>query len=275
MEQFCIGFIGAGAMAEALISGIIEAKLCKPCNIWVTNKSNVERLQNLCARWGVNAATGKREVLERASILVVAVKPKDVGPVLGEIAPLLEGLERKLVISVAAGIPIRTFENALPEGTAVVRAMPNTSCRVLESATAVARGNYVTNAHMAATERLFSCVGKVVEVQESMLDAVTGLSGSGPAYVYLLAEALIEAGLHLGLPHDITSTLALQTLYGAAKMLKETGQHPEVLRRQVTSPNGTTIAGLKALEEAGFTKALINAVQQATARSREMTQQFA
>lgn len=275
MGQFRMGFIGAGAMAEALISGIIEGKLCEPANIWVTNKSNAERLKDLNSKWGVNTTASKRELLEHTGVFVVAVKPKDVAAVLQEIQPILKGYEPRLVISVAAGIPIRTFESALPAGMPVIRAMPNTSCRVLESATAIARGTNATGVHMAAAKRLFSCVGKVVEVEEAMLDAVTGLSGSGPAYVYLMAEALIEAGLHLGLPQDITLTLASQTLYGAAKMLKETGQDPQVLRRQVTSPNGTTMAGLKALEEAGFTEALVNAVQRATARAREMTQQFA
>ncbi|MGB9868081.1 MAG: pyrroline-5-carboxylate reductase [Bacillota bacterium] len=272
-----VGFIGAGAMAESLISGIIGAGFCKPEQIWVTNRSNAERLKQLRQKWGVNTVPGKAELLRNSHVVVVAVKPKDVAVALQEMRPYVRqnGGPDQLIISVAAGIPIASLERALPSGTPVIRAMPNTSCKVLESATAIARGAHAQDHHMEQAKQLFSCVGKVVEVEENLLDAVTGLSGSGPAYVYLLAEALIEAGLKLGLPQDVTLTLASQTLYGAAKMLRETGESPSTLRKQVTSPNGTTMAALKALEEAGFTSALINAVQKATARARELAQQFA
>lgn len=275
--MYRVGFIGAGAMAESLISGIINAGFCRPEQIWVTNRSNAERLKQVKEKWGVNAVASKAELMANSDIVVVAVKPKDMAAALQEMRPHVrtENGEYQLVISVAAGIPIATVERALPDGVPVVRAMPNTSCKVLESATAIARGTHARDHHAEQARQLFACVGKVVEVDENLLDAVTGLSGSGPAYVYLLAEALIEAGLKLGLPQDVTLTLASQTLYGAAKMLKETGESPSALRRQVTSPNGTTMAALKALEEAGFTSALVTAVQKATARARELAQQFA
>ncbi|MGB9866514.1 MAG: pyrroline-5-carboxylate reductase [Bacillota bacterium] len=275
--MYTVGFVGAGAMAQSLISGVISAGFCKPEQIWVTNRSNAERLRQLKEKWGVNTVFGKAELMANSDIVVVAVKPKDMAVALQEMRPHVRsnGSADQLVISVAAGIPISSVERALPGGIPVVRAMPNTSCKVLESATAIARGTYTQDRHAEQARQLFACVGKVVEVDETLIDAVTGLSGSGPAYVYLLAEALIEAGLKLGLPQDVTLTLASQTLYGAAKMLRETGENPSVLRRQVTSPNGTTMAALKALEEAGFTSALVNAVQKASARARELAQQFA
>lgn len=266
-----IGFVGAGNMAAALVRGLLGERVVTPEQLWATNRSNDARLAALRDRHGIAVTRSKREIAGAASILVLAVKPRDMSEVLRE----LDGLVRAdhLVISVAAGIPLRTIEAALP-GAAVVRAMPNTSAAVQESATAVAAGAHAGPAHLATAETIFRAVGDVMTVDEDLLDVVTGLSGSGPAYVYRLIEAMIHAGTELGLEGPLARRLAIQTLVGAARMLETSREDPGALRERVTSPGGTTMAALRALEDRGFAAAIREAIGRAADRAREMSEEF-
>lgn len=267
-----MGFIGAGSMAEAMVAGLLAAGVTFAPSIVVTNRSRQDRLDSMALRWGVRTTRSKAEVCASADVLVLATKPADIPTVLEQLRGLVT--PRHLVVSVAAGIPCAALERGLGEGIPVVRAMPNTSCHVKESATAIALGRWAGEEHEQVATTIFSAVGEVVTVPEDWLDAVTGLSGSGPAYVYLLMEALTEAGVEVGLSPEVSRLLTRQTVLGAARMVLETGEDPALLRRKVTSPNGTTMAALRVLEEMGFVSALREAVRRATARSREMGQQF-
>ena len=249
--------VGGGRMGEALLGGLLAAGWD---GIGVVEKVDARR-DELAARFP--DVTVLRDV-EPADGAVVAVKPNDVRAA----CEALAGTKR--VLSIAAGVPIATLEAALGGGTAVVRAMPNTPALVGAGAAAIAGGTAATDDDLAWAESILGAVGEVVRVDEKLLDAVTGLSGSGPAYVFLVAEALIDAGVLNGLPRDVSVALATQTLLGAARLLAETGDAPEALRAQVTSPGGTTAAGLHALESAGVRAALLDAVTAATARSREL-----
>jgi len=263
-----LAFLGAGSMAEALIRGILGSGLAAPGEVRVTNRSNRARLDNLARVYGVTASAGKDQALAGAATVILATKPADALQCLEQARPYLSG--RPLLVSVVAGLGTATIEELVPEGTPVVRAMPNTSCSVGESATALAAGRWAAAEHLAVARRLFDVVGLVVELDENRLDAVTGLSGSGPAYVYLMLEALTEAGVALGLDTDVSYRLALQTIRGAAATAQITGESPAELRRKVTSPGGTTMAGLAALERAGFKQGLIEAVRRAAERSAEL-----
>ena len=265
-----IGFVGAGNMAAAMIRGLLSESVVEPDQLWATNRSNNVRLQGLRERYGVSVTRSKRELVHASSVLILAVKPRDMGDVLAELAGLVGG---RLVISVAAGIPLRTLESALGDAV-VIRAMPNTSAAVQESATALAAGASVTDAHLATAETIFRAVGDVITVDEELLDVVTGLSGSGPAYVYRLIEAMIHAGTELGLEAPLARRLAIQTLVGAARMLEESSEDPGELRRRVTSPGGTTMAGLRALEDRGFASAIREAIGRAAMRARELADEF-
>jgi len=268
-----MGFIGAGSMAEAMVAGLVSAGVTFAPSIVVTNRSRQERLDMLALRWGVRATRSKAEVCASSDVVVLATKPADIPTALEQLRGLVTG--RHLVVSVAAGIPCSLVEKGLGEGIPVIRAMPNTSCHVKESATAIARGRWSNDEHEEVARTIFGAVGQVVTVPEEWLDAVTGLSGSGPAYVYLLMEALAEAGVEVGLSPEVSRLLTRQTVLGAARMVLETGEDPALLRRKVTSPNGTTMAALKVLEEMGFVSALREAVRRATARSREMREELA
>jgi len=249
--------VGGGRMGEALVGGLLAAGWD---GIGVVEKIDARRAE-LGARFP--SITVLRDV-EPAEGAVVAVKPNDVR----DACIALGGTKR--VLSIAAGVPIATLEDALGAGTAVVRAMPNTPALVGAGAAAIAGGSAATDDDLSWAESVLGAVGDVVRVPESLLDAVTGLSGSGPAYVFLVAEALIDAGVLNGLPRDVSVSLATQTLLGAARLLAETGETPEALRAQVTSPGGTTAAGLRALESAGVRAAFLDAVSAATQRSREL-----
>ncbi len=266
-----IGFIGAGNMAEALIRGVLAQRVATPQQLWATNRSNHERLENVRRRHGITTTRQKAPLTEVASILIVAVKPKDMAGVLDELAGLVRA--DHLVISVAAGIPLRTMEEALP-GVSIVRAMPNTSAAVRESATVLAAGRHATEEHLRLAGALFRAVGDVVTVDENLLDVITGLSGSGPAYVYHLIEAMIQAGTELGLGEELARRLAVQTLVGAARMLAESSEHPGELRRRVTSPGGTTMAALRVLEDRGFAHAVREAIGRAAIRARELAEEY-
>ena len=263
-----IGIIGAGSMSEALIRGLCNSGV-SPNRIIVTNRSNRDRLEDLSRRFEIRNTRDKAGLIGESHVVVIAVKPKDVPALLGEIGSLLRA--GQVVISVAAGVQTSFIEDrVMARGVEVIRAMPNTSCLVKESATAVSRGSSAGEAAEQIARAVFSSVGKIVVVPEAMLDAVTGLSGSGPAYVYLMIEAMVEAGERMGLTLEVSRTLAVQTVFGAAKMLKDTGESPEYLRRRVTSPGGTTMAGLEVLAEKGFHQAVIQAISRATERSQEL-----
>ena len=267
-----IGFVGAGNMAGALVRGLVGNQVAAPAQIWATNRSSDERLAGLRDRYGITVTRRKRDLADAASLLILAVKPKDMAGVLDELAGLVRA--DHLVISVAAGIPLRSIEGAL-SGVPVIRAMPNTSAAVQESATALAAGIHADAAHLTAAEIIFRAVGDVITVDEDLLDVVTGLSGSGPAYVYRLIEAMIQAGTALGLDAPLARRLAVQTLVGAARMLETSSEDPGALRERVTSPGGTTMAGLRALEDRGFAAAIHEAIGRAADRAREMADEFA
>jgi pyrroline-5-carboxylate reductase len=261
-----IGFIGAGNTTEALIRGLRAAGV-EGGRIHVTTRSRVQRLEQLRAALGIVPAKDKAALAEAASILILAVKPQDLKDAMGQTAPLVT--PRHLVITVLAGVRCSTIEGYL-SGIPVVRAMPNLPMAVRASMTALAYGRSVTAEHRAVARALFDLVGQTVDVDEDLMDAVTALSGSGPAYVYLLMEALIDAALQVGFSLDTAKDMAVQTIYGTAKLVRETGADPADLRRRVTSPGGTTAAALAVLEERGFRAALIDAVLRATERAREL-----
>ena len=261
------GVIGAGNMAEALLRGLLGSGTLRSAQGVVTNKSNDERLARVARHWGVRTTRDKARLMAEGEIIILAVKPKDMSDVLHEIAPYAH--PHHLVISVAAGVPLEVIEQSL-DSVPVVRTMPNTSTAVGASATAICGGRYATAEHLDTTRALFEAVGRVVVVSEDFLDVVTGLAGSGPAYVYLLAEAMVEAGVRAGLSRDVALALVRQTVLGAGKMLTETEEDPQSLRRRVTSPDGTTMAGIQAMEDAGFREAVQAAIERATRRSREL-----
>ncbi len=267
MLEHTVGMIGAGNMAEALLRGAFDAGVLTPARCLVTNKSNDDRLARLGREWPVRTTRDKAFLVTESDVLILAVKPHDMPTVLSEIAP--HAAARHLVVSVAAGTSIAMIERRLG-GVPVIRAMPNTSTAVRASATALAAGSHATPHHLTIARALFEAVGWVGVVPETLLDVVTAVSGSGPAYVYALAEALVNSGERAGLPLDLARTLVAQTVLGAGKMLTETGDGPEVLRDRVTSPGGTTMAGLEALEQGGLRAAVDAAVTRAAHRARQL-----
>ena len=262
-----IGFLGTGNMAEALIKGLIAAGVVEPRQIHGSDPRQ-ERCELVRERYAIHATTSNAEVVQKSEIVVLSVKPQILPKVLDEIAPHLK--PSALVISIAAGVPVSAIEARLPEGTRVVRTMPNTPALVGAGATAIAAGQHAKDDDVEATRRIFDAVGMTVVLDESQLDAVTGLSGSGPAYVFLIIEALSDAGVKMGLSRYNAQALAAQTVLGSAKLLIETNEHPGRLKDMVTSPGGTAIAGLHTLEAGGLRTTLINAVEAATNRSREL-----
>jgi pyrroline-5-carboxylate reductase len=262
-----LGFIGAGNMGEALIKGLVEASIV-PADLVHVADVRRDRVEELARRHGIQSAANNLEVVERADVVILAVKPQIMDVVVRDIAPAVTS--RKLLISIAAGVPTARIRAALGKVVRLIRVMPNTPALVLEGATAIARGPGLEPGDLETAEEIFAAVGKVVVLEEEMMDAVTGLSGSGPAYVALVVEALADGGVRVGLDRATAMTLATQTVLGAAKLLRETGLHPGALKDMVSSPGGTTIAGVAALEEAGLRSALIRAVERATQRSREL-----
>jgi pyrroline-5-carboxylate reductase len=262
-----IAFLGSGNMAEALLKGLLAARSAAATDV-VCAEPRPERRADLEKRYGVAVTASNLEAVSRADLLVISVKPQVVDALLQEIGPAVDA--GKLVVSIAAGVPIAALAQKLRPGARIIRTMPNTPALVGAGATALARGGAATDADLRLAVTLFEAVGKAVVVDEHLLDAVTGLSGSGPAFVYLAIEALADGGVKAGLPRDVALTLAAQTVAGAARMVLETGEHPGRLKDQVTSPGGTTIAGVAALEAAGFRGALIAAVDAAARRSREL-----
>jgi len=259
-----VGFLGAGNMAGALIKGLCHATVVKPQSI-LASDVKPERLKQLEAAHGIRVTTDNHQLVRESDILVIAVKPQVVDKILSAIGAEIR--PETLVVSVAAGVPIEALESRLPKNARVVRAMPNTPATALAGATAISAGSHATDADMDAARALFEAVGRVVVLDENLLDAVTGLSGSGPAYVMLIIEALADGGVKMGLHRDTALLLAAQTVYGSAKLLLETGEHPGRLKDMVTSPGGTAIAGLHTLESGGLRTTLINAVETASLRS--------
>lgn len=264
MKTKTLGFIGGGNMAEALVKGLLHAQVMPPANIIVSDVKT-DRLAHFSEEHGVRSTQDNHGLVRECDVIVLAVKPQVIDKVLGLIgADVTSG---KLVISVAAGVPVSAIEARLPDGAHVVRTMPNTPATVQAGATAIAPGTHATEADLEVARALFSAVGRVVTLDESLLDAVTGLSGSGPAYVMLMIEALADGGVKVGLHRDTALLLAAQTVYGSAKLLLDTGEHPGRLKDMVTSPGGTAIAGLHTLESGGLRRTLIDAVEVATNRA--------
>jgi pyrroline-5-carboxylate reductase len=253
-------------MAEALIGGMLAVKLCLPDHIRVSDPI-AERLDVLKKKYGVQTGNSNREIAAWGDIVVLAVKPQVLDGVLKEVGA---ELAKALVVSIVAGVPISRIADACGRGARVIRAMPNTPALVQQGMTALAIGDGVQEKDVASVRGIFESVGKVVLVEERLMDAVTGLSGSGPAYVFLAIEALADGGVKMGVPRAIAEVLAAQTVLGAAQMVLETGQHPARLKDQVASPGGTTIAGLHRLEQGGLRATLIDAVEAATRRSQEL-----
>jgi pyrroline-5-carboxylate reductase len=262
-----IGFVGGGNMAEALIRGLLAAKLTAPGDILVSDVRE-DRLAQLTDTYGVRTTTSNAEVAGQTDIILLAVKPQIMGQVLDGLADVVT--EGQLIISIAAGVTTMAIAEKLRGPVRVIRVMPNTPALVLEGASALTRGSQATSDDLEVARHLFRAVGKVVVVDESLMDAITGLSGSGPAYIFLIIDALSDAGVKVGLSRDIAQLLAAQTVLGSARMLLETKKHPGELKDMVTSPGGTAIAGLHTLEQGGLRTTLINAVEAATKRSREL-----
>ena len=266
-----IAFLGAGNMAEALVKGLLGAGVAAPNEILCTDRRG-ERGPELTRRYGVRFTQSNVAAVKEAGIIVLSVKPQVMDKVLDEIGPLLDN--SKLVISIAAGVPLAAIERKVGHGVRIIRTMPNTPALVGAGATALSPGEHATEADLAQAKALFDAIGKSVIVDETLLDAVTGLSGSGPAYIFLIIEALADGGVKAGLARQQAMDLAAQTVYGSAKLLIETGEHPGRLKDQVTSPGGTAIAGLHTLEAGGLRTTLMNAVESATNRSRELGRKF-
>ncbi len=262
-----IAFLGGGNMAEALIKGILAAGVVKADRISATDVS-MDRLEYLKKTYGIIVQKGNRDAVLGADVVLLCVKPQVIDKVLEEIAPAADS--GKLIISIAAGITLGRIEKILTKGPRVVRVMPNTPALVLAGAAALAGGRHATTDDLALAQGIFDSVGRAVVVEEKLMDAVTGLSGSGPAYVFMIIDALSDAGVKVGLPRQLSLELAAQTVFGAAKMVIETREHPGKLRDMVTSPGGTTIEGLHALEKGKLRATLMNAVEAAAARSREL-----
>lgn len=271
MKNRRIAFLGAGNMAEALIKGLLRAGIARPEDIVATGR-RPERLEQVAKAFGVKVTQDNVAAARDADIVVLAVKPQAMGKLLTQVASAIDN--KKLVISVAAGVPIAALERKLGAGARIVRAMPNTPALVGAGACAVSGGEHATGQDVDDALALFRAVGTAVCVDEVLLDAVTGLSGSGPAYIFLVIEALSDAGVKVGLPRYTALELAAQTVLGSAKLLIETGTHPGSLKDQVTSPGGTAIAGLHTLEAGGLRTTLINAVEAATRRAKELGDQF-
>ncbi|KGN38167.1 pyrroline-5-carboxylate reductase [Knoellia subterranea] len=261
-----VAIFGAGVMGETLLSGLLRAG--RPADQLVITERRPERAAELTEKYGVRALSNV-EAAELADTLVLVVKPQDMGTLLDEISPHVA--EGNLVVSLAAGITTDYIERRLSDGRSVVRVMPNTPALVDQGMAAVSGGRHCVPEQLQHATELLAATGKVTEVPEKMLDAVTAISGSGPAYIFYVVEAMIEAGVVLGMPRATATELVTQTLFGAATMLRETGQHPTVLREQVTSPGGTTAAALRELDDHKVRAAFISAMEAAAVRSRELS----
>jgi pyrroline-5-carboxylate reductase len=262
-----IAILGVGQIGEALLAGLLSTGWRKPDEIVATVRRE-ERVQELQERHGVHATTSNIEAVRGAELVVIAVKPQDFDALLGEIGGILS--PEQTVLSIAAAVPTAVIEERVAPGVPVLRAMPNTPALVHEGVAGLCAGAHAGDDHLALAEDVLAHVGRVVRVPERYMDAVTAVSGSGPAYFALLAEAMIEAGILLGLSREDTTTLVVQTMLGTAKLLRDEKMHPVELREMVTSPGGTTIRAIRELEQAGVRAAFLNAIQAAMDRGREL-----
>jgi pyrroline-5-carboxylate reductase len=267
LKNKTVGFVGAGNMGEALIHGLLYGHLCRPEQI-VCSDVRPERLKFIRDTYGVRGTSHNTEVVKQSEIIVLSVKPQTMKQVIEEVSKYLDF--SKLIISIAAGVPLAAIESCSQKELKLVRVMPNICVSVREGASAIAGGKHITKEDLMIAKTIFDSVGKSVFIEENLLDAVTGLSGSGPAYIFLIIDALADAGVKMGLSRHDSLILASQTVLGAAKMLIETKEHPGKLKDMVTSPGGTAIAGLHTLEGGGLRTTLINAVEVATERSKAL-----
>ena len=265
-----IGFLGAGNMGEAMIKGLTQAGLVPAASIGATD-ARADRLDQMARQCGIRAFANNPALVAESDVIILAVKPQIMAPVLREIAAAVDGT--KLIISLAAGVATRTLREHLAKPARLIRVMPNTPALVLEGATAIARAEGLEEGDLEIAQALFGAVGRVVVLDEDHLDAVTGLSGSGPGYIAIVIEALADGGVKMGLDRATAMTLATQTVLGSARLILETGMHPGQLKDMVASPGGTTIAGIAALEDGGIRRTIISAVERATLRSRELGRQ--
>lgn len=271
LSNLSITFYGAGSMAEAILRGLVEAKLTEPSRITVLNRSNAERLRELSERYGVVPAieeNQKLEALKNADVILLGMKPKDAAAALRSLRPLLR--PEQLLVSVIAGLSISTMHRLLERPQPIVRTMPNTSSTIGLGATGISFSETVDPSQRAASLAIFDAVGMSVVVDEPLIEAVNGVSGSGPAYVYFMMEAMIDAGVQLGLTREAATALTAQTVIGAGEMVKLTGEEPGELRRKVTSPNGTTFAALEVMNQYGFQEGMNKAILRCAERAREM-----
>jgi pyrroline-5-carboxylate reductase len=267
VDERRIAILGGGKIGESLLAGLVSSGWRDASEIVVTGRRE-DRVAELRERYGVQATLSNPEAVARSAIVVIAVKPQDFDTLLGEIGGVLT--PEQTVLSVAAAIPTAQIEARLADGVPVVRAMPNAPATVHEGVAGVCAGAHADDAHLALAEEVLAHVGSVVRVPERYMDAVTAVSGSGPAYFALLAEAMIEAGILLGLSREVSTQLVVQTMLGTAKLLRDEKMHPVELREMVTSPGGTTIRAIRELERAGVRAAFLNAIQAAMERSREL-----
>ena len=272
LKNKTIAFIGAGSMAEAMISGIVKSGKIPLNQIIVSNRSNNERLQQLEKAYGINGVTKENLNFDNIDMIVLAMKPKDAKTAFQSIRNSLQ--PHQLVLSVIAGITTSFIEDLSPSGQQVIRVMPNTSSMIGESATAISSGKHTSEQNITLSKELFECMGEVYVIPEEKMDIFTGIAGSGPAYFYYLMEHMEKEGIKNGLTEETTRQIIAQTMRGAAKMVTQQGETPTVLREKVTSPNGTTAAGLTALEANGGGIAISEAIKQATHRSKEISSQL-
>lgn len=265
-ENMTVGFIGAGRMAQAMTKGFVTTGIIKAKNITASDAD--PRMLQFIKEFGVTTTQENKEVVDKSKVVVIAVKPNVVTKILKEVKEHVS--KDKIVVSIAAGVPLSTFEQNLPPGSRVVRVMPNITVTVQAAASVIAPGTSVQLNDSELVRELFQSIGICEIGSENLLDAVTGLSGSGPAYGFIAIESLADGGVNMGLPRDLALKLAAQTLLGAAKMVLESGKHPGQLKDDVCSPGGTTIAAVQSLEKSGFRACLIDAVEAATLKAQEL-----
>ncbi|HXB61622.1 MAG TPA: pyrroline-5-carboxylate reductase [Acidobacteriaceae bacterium] len=267
LPHLSVAILGAGKMGGILLQSFLKNNLVNAESIFATVQ-HAPRAVALSAQFGVQVATDNVAAAQAADVIILGVKPTQVPALLAQIKPALT--PKKLILSIAAGVKLAEMEEAAGKNIPVIRAMPNTPAMLTAGMTAYCRGTHVTDEQMKIANRIFQTVGRAVVVEEKHMDAVTGLSGSGPAFFYIIVEALAEGGVNMGLPRDTATLLAAQTMFGSARMVLETGYHPAMLKDAVTTPAGSTVDGILALEEGGLRAALIQAVRKATLRAKEL-----
>ena len=267
LKEKKIGIIGTGNMGEALIDGLLHSRSSVPENI-ICSDVKKEKLKTVREKYGITSKTNNPDVVKASDIIIYAIKPQIMTKILKETADFLD--LSKIIISIAAGVPLSAIESCLNKELRLVRVMPNIAAFVREGASAIAPGGHTSEGDLKIAKAIFDSVGKSVIIEESLMDAITGLSGSGPAYIFLIVDALADAGVKMGIARDDALFLSSQTVLGAAKLLMDTKEHPGKLKDKVTSPGGTAIVGLHTLEEGGLRTTLINAVEAATNRAKEL-----